>query len=236
MNRVAALTFAELKLIVRNRTLLVSTLIIPLGLGLFITFTGGVRDAGPYLLAMQLVFVLGMGIYVSATQTLVARRQSQVLKRLRTSGISDSGLVTATIAPTAILALVQFVVFAIFDVAAGVPLPSSPWLILLALVGGLALVITAALATTIVTPAAERAQITTLPLFFVMIGTGIVLAILPLEGWFQALALLPGGMIGTFVQASFGGGFPLLALVSLVLWPVLFGMLARRHFRWDARA
>jgi ABC-2 type transport system permease protein len=235
MNRVVALTLAELKLIVRNRTLLVSTLVIPLALGMFITFTGA-GSAGPYLIAMQLVFVLGMGIYVSATQTLVARRQSQVLKRLRTSGISDSGLLTATIAPTAIIALFQFVVFAIFDVVAGVPLPSSPWLILLALVGGLALVITAALATTIVTPAAERAQITTLPLFFLLVGTGIVLAIIPLDGWLGALALLPGGMIGTFVQASFEGGFPLLALVSLAVWPVVFGSLAKQHFRWEARA
>jgi ABC-2 type transport system permease protein len=238
MDRVLALTGAELRLVLRNRTLVVSTLVIPLGLGAFFAFTG--FGSGPFagasLVAIQLAMVLGMGIYVTATQTVVARRQSLVLKRMRTSGISDGGLLVATIAPAAVIALVQLVLFAVLDVAIGIPLPTNPLWLVLALLGGLALVVTAALATTVVTSSAERAQITTLPLFFLLVGAAVVLALLPLDGAAVALNLLPGAPLGTLTNVAYGGSaFTLLQVVSLVVWPVVFALLARRSFRWDAR-
>ncbi|MCW0213553.1 MAG: ABC transporter permease [Pseudonocardia sp.] len=240
MDRVLALTASELRLILRNRTVLISTVAIPLGLGLFIALTnqgdGGLGGAS--LVAMQLALVLGMGIYVTATQTIVARRQSLVLKRLRTSGISDGGLLVATIAPASVLALAQLVLFGIFDVVLGIAMPTSPLALVLALVGGLALVVTAALATTVVTTSAERAQITTLPLFFVMIGAAVALALIPLSGWFQAIGLVPGAAIGVLTNVAYGGAWSgaLVPVAALVLWPLLFGVLARRRFRWDPRA
>ncbi|GAA4541479.1 ABC transporter permease [Pseudonocardia xishanensis] len=237
MNRVLALTRSELRLIFRNKTVLISTLAVPLGLGLFFALTGFGDGSGASIIAMQLAMVLGLGIYVAATQTLVARRQNLVLKRLRTSGISDAGLLTATIAPVVVLAVVQMVLFAVVDVAFGLPVPTSPLPVVLAAVGGLALVVTAALATAVVTPTAERAQITTLPLFFVMVGGAVVLAFLPLEGIATVVNLVPGAPLGSLANVAYGGSaFSPVQVASLVVWPVLFGLLAKRHFRWDARA
>ncbi|MFR9803812.1 ABC transporter permease [Pseudonocardia sp. RS010] len=233
MDRVAALVWSELRLILRNRTLLTSVLVVPLALGVFLTVT---QIGSPsYVVAMQLVFALGMGVYVGGTQTLVARRQSRVLKRFRTSGISDGGLLAGTIGPAAVLALAQMVLFALFDVVAGLEVPTAPLALPLAVVGGLALVTTAALATTIVTPSAERAQITTLPLFFVVVGSAVIIAVIPAGGWPDALALLPGGALGALSRVAYGAPWTPYLLVSLVVWPLLFGWLAARHFRWDAR-
>jgi ABC-2 type transport system permease protein len=235
MNRVLALTRSELRMIFRNKTVLISTVAIPLGMGIFFALTG-FGSTGANVIAMQLVLVLGLGIYVTATQTLVARRQNLVLKRLRTSGISDGGLLVATIAPAAVLALVQMVLFVVVDIAFGLPMPSSPLAIVLAVVGGVALVVTAALATSIITPTAERAQITTLPLFFVMIGAAVMLSFLPLEGMASLVNLVPGAALGSLSNVAFGGsGFSLVQVAALVLWPVVFALYARRNFRWEAR-
>ncbi|GAA2870043.1 hypothetical protein GCM10010472_29230 [Pseudonocardia halophobica] len=233
MDRVTALVWSELKLILRNRTMLTSVLVVPLALGVFLTFSQ--IDAPTYVVAMQIVFALGMGVYVGGTQTLVARRQSRVLKRFRTSGISDGGLLVGTVGPAAVLALAQLILFGVFDVVAGLPAPSAPLALLLAVLGGLALVTTAALATAIVTPSAERAQITTLPLFFVVVGSAVIIAVIPAGGWPDILALLPGGAIGALSRVAYGAPWTPYALVSLVAWPVLFGWLATRNFRWDAR-
>jgi ABC-2 type transport system permease protein len=233
MGRIAALVWSELRLILRNRTLLTSVLIVPLALGAFLTFSQ--IDSPTYVVAMQMVFALGMGVYVGGTQTLVARRQSRVLKRFRTSGISDGGLLLGTVGPAAVLALGQLVLFALFDVVAGIPAPIVPLALPLAVLGGLALVTTAALATAIVTPSAERAQITTLPLFFVVVASAVIIAVLPADGWSDALALLPGGAVGALSRIAYGAPWSPYVLVSLVAWPVLFGWLAARNFRWDAR-
>lgn len=236
MDRVLALTRSELRTIFRNKTVLISTLAIPLGMGVFFALTGFGEGSGANVIAMQLVMVLGLGIYVTATQTLVARRQSLVLKRLRTSGISDGGLLVATIAPAAVLALVQMLLFVGVDMAFGLPVPTSPLAIVLAVVGGVALVVTAALATSIVTPTAERAQITTLPLFFVMVGAAVVLSFLPLDGMAIMVNLVPGAALGSLSNVAFGGSaFSLVQVAALVLWPAVFATYARRNFRWEAR-
>lgn len=247
-SRMLALATVETRTMLRNRTVAVSAILIPLGLGAFwaVTFSG---DGGPtgaaVVIALQLAVVLGMGVYVTATQTLVARRQSRVLKRLRTTGLSDAELLIATVAPTVVLGLVQLVVFAVVNTLAGVPMPADPVVLALAILGGLALAITAALATTVVTPSPERAQITTLPLVFVLLGAAIVLALAPLGGWWQAAVAVPGAAVGQLTQLAMTGatwapglaGLPAAvpALLASVAWPVVFATFAVRRFRWDPR-
>jgi ABC-2 type transport system permease protein len=197
------------------------------------------------VVASQLAIVVGMTVYVTTTLTVVARRHTRVLKRLRTSGISDAGLLTATIAPTVAIGLLQLVLFVPFNAYMGVPVPADPLALVLAALGGLALAITAALATTIVTATPERAQITTLPLVFLILGAAIALAVVPGDGWWQLLALVPGAAIGELAGYGLAGGAwgaglaglpaALPALVALVAWPVVFGVLAKRSFRWDPR-
>jgi ABC-2 type transport system permease protein len=246
--RVLALASTEVQLILRNRTVAVSSIVVPLALGVFWAFTfnsGGDPAMQAVVVALQLAVALGMGVYVTATQTVVARRHASVLKRLRTSGLSDGGLLAATVAPSVVLGLFQLLVFAAINVATGAPPPMDYLPLALAVVGGLALVVTAALATSVVTPSPERSQITTLPLTFVLLGSGIFLAIADLANWWQAFLLVPGGAIGQLSKLALEGstwapglaGLPavLPSIVAIVVWPIVFGMLAMRRFRWDSR-
>ncbi|GEL20006.1 ABC transporter permease [Pseudonocardia asaccharolytica] len=244
-DKILALAGTELKLVFRNRTVAVSSVLVPIALGLFWAFSLGGSDPRGWTLviALQLAVTLGMGIYVTATQTVVARRHNLVLKRMRTSGISDTGLLGATVAPSVVLGIGQLVIFAVINAVFGAPLPSSPVPLVLALLAGLALMVAAALATTVVTPSPERAQVTTLPLVFVVLGAAVALLMLPLEGWWQALVALPGAGIGQLVRLAFapggeaGGLLPtLLAAFTVLAWAVLFGWFARRRFRWDPRS
>lgn len=245
-SRVLALALTEVKLVLRNRTVAVSSMVVPLALGAVWAFTfGGNPATQAIVVALQLGVVLGMGIYVTSTQTLVARRHARVLKRMRTSGLSDRGLLLATVAPSVVLGLVQMLIFVVFNVASGAPLPADGVPLVLAVLGGLALAVTAALATAAITPSPERSQITTLPLTFVLLGGAAAMAVLPLTGWWQALVAVPGAALGQLVQLAMTGqtwaagaaGLPLVlpSVVALVVWPVLFGMLAMRKFRWDPR-
>ncbi|OZM82870.1 ABC transporter permease [Pseudonocardia sp. MH-G8] len=247
-SRVLAVASAEMRLLLRNRTVAVSSILIPIGLGVFwaLTFRAG---SGPVafavVIALQLAVVIGMGVYVTVTQTLVARRQTRVLTRMRTTRLTDPELLIATVLPIVLLGLVQLVVFAVINALTGVPAPADPVPLALAVVGGLALGVTAGLATSIVTPTPERAQITTLPMVFVLLGAAIMLAIVPSGGWWQVFVAVPGAAVGRLAQLAMTGatweptlgGLPAVApaLVASIGWPVIFAALALRRFRWDPR-
>jgi ABC-2 type transport system permease protein len=247
-SRVLTLAVAETRLILRNRTVAVSSVLLPVVLGVFWAFQFGI-DVDPVRhavsLTLQLSVALTMGLYLTATQTVVSRRQMRVLKRMRTTALSDRGLLVGTLAPSLVLAVFQLLVFAVVNVVIGAPLPTDPVALVLAVLGGIALVLVAALATSVVTPSPERAQITTLPLLFLMLGVGVVAAIAPAGGWWPVLMVLPGAAVGDLVQLAMlggswsaaAGGLPAIlpAIVALVVWPVLFGVFAARRFRWDPR-
>jgi len=251
--KAVALALTETRLMLRNRTVAVSSVFLPIAMGALFAFTfrSNLQDgsAAPLvfasLVAAQLAVVVGMTIYVTATQTVVARRHALVLKRMRTSGLTDAGLLAATLTPCAVIAVVQLLLFVPFDIYIGVAGVLDPLALVLAALGGVALAMAAALATTTVTATPERAQITTLPLVFVLLGAAIAAAVLPATGWWQALAAVPGAAIGLLVRFAFvggageagTGGLPAIVapLVALVVWPVVFGVLARRSFRWEPR-
>ncbi len=246
--RVLALGVAEVKLLLRNRTAAISSLFLPVAFGVFFAWTfdpTGDPSLWGMIVALQLVLTFAMGVYLTATQTVVARRHSRVLKRMRTSGLSDTGVLTAITGPAVAIAAVHLVLYGIVNVVLGMRWPADPVPLLVALVGGLAVCVTAAFTTAVVTPTPERAQITTLPLFFVMFAAALALPVVPLDSWWQALVLVPGAPIGQLSALAFAGGawapgllgLPAMlpSLVSSVAWPVVFAVLARRHFRWDPR-
>jgi ABC-2 type transport system permease protein len=252
--KVAALALSETRLMLRNRTVAVSSVFLPIAMGALFAYTfrsnigdgdGGQSLVFASLVAAQLAVVVGMTVYVTATQTVVARRHSLVLKRMRTSGLPDAGLLVATLTPCVVIALVQLLLFVPFDIYLGVAAMADPLAMVLAALGGLALALAAAMATTAVTATPERAQITTLPMVFVLLGAAVAAAVLPVTGWWAAVAAVPGASIGLLVRFAFlggaweagAGGLPavLPALVALVAWPVVFWVLARRSFRWEPR-
>jgi ABC-2 type transport system permease protein len=251
--KVLALALAETRLMLRNRTVAVSSVFIPIAMGALFAYTFrtnlGDGDApGPVfasLVAAQLAIVVGMTVYVTATQTLVARRHSGVLKRLRTSGLPDPALVGSLLVPALVVAAGQLLLFVPFDLFIGVRAVPDPVALVLAVLAGTALALTAALATSGVTASPERAQITTLPLVFVLLAAAIGGAVVPIGTWSLAVAAVPGGAVGMLVRSAFLGGawdggalgLPavLPALVAAVVWPVVFAASARRWFRWEPR-
>jgi len=249
MNKVLALALTEARLLLRNRTIAVSAIVLPLALGVFFIWNLGSYGDAPQLLAtaiaVQLATVIGSTVYATTAQILVSRRYSGVLKRMRTSGISDGGLLVATIAPGVAVAVVQLLLFLPINAAIAAPTVADPLPLVLAAVGGLALAVAAALATTLFTSTPDRAQITTLPLLFVLLGAAIFAVVAPQEGWWQAVIAVPGVAIGQLAEFALAGGtwsaglggLPavLPALIALVVWPVVFAVLAHRGFRWDTR-
>lgn len=245
--RVLALAAAEVRLVVRNRTLAISSLLLPVAFGVFFAFTFDPAGRGVWgtVIALQLVMTLTMGVYMTITQAVVARRQSRVLKRMRTSSMSDTGVLLAVTGPGVAVALLHLAIYAVIDLLLGAPAP-DPVPLLVAVVGGLAMCVTAAYATANVTAAPERAQITTMPLFLLMFAAAFVLPLVPVGSPFQALVLVPGAPIGQLTQLALTGGtwapgllgLPavLPALLSLAAWTAVFAVLARRSFRWDPRA
>jgi len=165
---------------------------------------------------------------------------------MRSRGLSDRGLLVATVDPSIGLGIVQLVIFAVFDAVTGKAVPADVVPLVLAMLGGVVMLVAAALATAAITPSPERAQITTLPLTFLVLGGVVTASAIPLTiPALQALALVPRPAIGQLVQLAMTGetwspgfaGLPVVvpALVGLVLWTVMFGRLAMRKFRWEPR-
>jgi hypothetical protein len=121
LNKVLALAATEVVLVLRNKTVAVSSVVLPVAPGVFWVFTfphGGPGDVGNGRRAAARRR-LAMTVYVTATQTVVARRHRRVLTRLRTSGVSDTGVLVATVAPGVAIGLVQLAVFAVINAVAG---------------------------------------------------------------------------------------------------------------------
>lgn len=233
MKMVLALARAELKLLLRNKTVATSALLMPIMIGVFASLqppAGAGPEVWSIAISAQLLMVLGLTVYFATTAALAARREDRYLKRLRSGEASDAVILSGLLAPALVLALVQSVLMLAISVLMGAPLPVSPLLILLGLVLGTGLCLAAGAATSGRTSSSEQAQITTLPLFFALVGGAVLGATSPYG------VLLPGGGLAVLVQHAFTGAGALLpAIGSLLAWTLLFTLLAKTWFRWEPR-
>jgi ABC-2 type transport system permease protein len=246
-----SLSTTELRVLWRNRTAMFTGGLMPLAMGIFWVFVFPADTPGHWaiVVALQLAVVVGMSVYVTATSTITARRHALVLKRLRTSEIQDARLLGGLVAPGVALAIAQLIVLAVVDAAEGAPVPAEPGALVLAVLAGLSLCLTAALATTLITPTPERAQITTMPLLFVLMGGAVALT-LPVAALRsgtlpQTLMAVPGANIGRLTALAYSGhtwsigvaGLPaaLPPILAMIAWPLLLGWLSARYFRWEPR-
>jgi len=242
---VFALAQAEFRLLFRNKTVLVTAIVMPLLLGLWMPWSFADAEE-PVSLAVastvQIGLVLAFVVYYAVVATLVARRNSRVFKRFRTSGTGDVAIVAGMLAPPIVIAVGLVVLLAAANPLLGLPLPADPLALVVAVVAGLALALTAGGATTLFTRNPEQASITTLPgMTVLLIAPVAAVPVMLVEGsYWPFLLLLPGVGVGHFAAIAAGsmsaGVAPLLlALAGVVVWPVVFGMLTRRRFRWDPR-
>ncbi|WP_138735989.1 ABC transporter permease [Modestobacter excelsi] len=253
--RVLALSSAEIRLLLRNRTAVVNSVLGPvllLGTVGAIAVSNGLDLDGPGLTASAIGIALIMVTYYNLVTTFVARREELVLQRMRTGELTDGEIVLGTAVPTLLVTVVQILVVGVGAAVLGRwSAPVDVVLPLLALLGGGALMVVLAAATTSFTRTVEAAQFTTLPLVFA--ATSLSGLLVPLSGLpepvarvFRLLPLNPVielsrlGLVGETwgghaVDTAGAWAAAPVPLALLAGWLVVGAVVARRVFRWAPR-
>ena len=253
--RVLALAAAETRLLLRNRTAVASTVVLPLALvaavGAITVSNGGAVD-GPGLVASAIGVTLIFVTFYNLVTTFVARREELVLQRMRTGELTDAEVLLGTAVPTLLVTVVQVVLVAVGVVVLGEwSAPVDGVLPLVALLGGSALMAVLAAVSTSFTRTVEAAQFTTLPL--VLTATMFSGLLIPLADFPQQLAqvarFLPltpvielsrlglAGQTWNGQEVDTAGAWAASppALAVLAGWLVGGTILARLVFRWAPR-
>jgi ABC-2 type transport system permease protein len=253
--RVLALASAEIRLLLRNRTAVVSSLLGPgllLGSVAVIDVSNGLELDGPDFIARAIGITLTFVAYYNLVTTFVARREELVLQRMRTGELTDREILLGTAVPTLVVTVVQILVVGIGVVALGRwSAPVDVVLSLVAVLGGGALMVALAAVSTSFTRTVEAAQFTTLPL--VLAATLFSGLLVPLSGFpetaaqlFRFLPLTPVielsrlGLVGETwnghaVDTAGAWAAAPLPLAVLAGWLVIGAVVGRRVFRWAPR-
>ncbi|MDX3244716.1 ABC transporter permease [Streptomyces sp. ME18-1-4] len=248
-SRMAALARAELTLLGRSKSTIITAVFVPLVLPVSLASVVddmGVEDAGLsvglVLLPAAIGFSLLFGVYSALAAIYTARREELVLKRLRTGELRDAEILGGAALPVLATGLVQsLVLVAGSTVLLDVPAPKAPHLAVLGLLLGLVMCAALAAVTATVTRTVESAQVTTMPMVLVsMTGSGVTV---PLELLPDRLAsvceLLPLSPVITLVRGGWTGNLSayeaLGALATALAWTVPAVFAVQRWFRWEPR-
>lgn len=239
----AALDIArsELVQIVRNRTVLVTGLIVPFAVsGYLVHQHERFTDLGSlgFLAAIVMFTVLALGLYTTAVTTLASRRQTLFMKRLRSTAAGDASIVVGLVLPATVVALVQVVVILVV-LGAVTTRPAQVALLAVATVATTAMMVALALATAGVTGSPEQAQVTTLPVSLLLVAVAGWVGTAGTEDLAGLKRLLPGGAATELVVNAWDGGVPLLDSLVLLAptlgWVAVSVVVAVRLFRWEPR-
>lgn len=237
------LALVELKLLLRKRITALSVLAVPAVLIVFV-LTGlrpGTHDQWGHTLASQVVLLTIFSTYLVSLTVFTARRQSLVLKRLRTSSLSDREIIAGVLGPVVVVALAQVVVYLGVCVALDAPAPESPLVVLVGLVLALAIAIALGVATACLSRSVEVTQVTGTPVTLAaMIGMFLTATSSP---WAAGLGLaMPLSGPADLVARGWTAGVDLgtvpvvpLDMASVVLWLTVAGTVISRSFRWEPR-
>lgn len=247
--RMQSLARAELTLLLRNRTAVFSALAIPLALTVAaktwveqMDLSGTGLSVGTVLLPGAMGFVLLFAVYSTMVGTYVARREELVLKRLRTGEPGDAEILVGAALPTLVIGVTQCVLLAVGGaLLLDLSTPGAPGLLVAGLLLGLALMVAAAAATSVVTRSTEAAQMTPMPLMMTSFLLSEVLV--PLDDMPDRLAavcaLLPMSPIMEMLRGGWTGdlgtGESLRALVIAAAWTALAAWAIRTRFQWEPR-
>ncbi|WP_166356275.1 ABC transporter permease [Phytoactinopolyspora limicola] len=256
VRRVTSLSRAELRLLLRNRTALFVGAALPLLTVVFLRGVDAHEDSGFDAAQLTVVSMIGLAllyvVYYNLVSTYVARREELVLKRLRAGELSDPEILLGVAVPAVALAVAQIILvtlgaFVLLDLS----VPVNPLLIVVAVIGGIAVFVLLAAASTAMTRNVEMAQMSTLPLFAVCVifsglfipldslpdTLGDVASYLPLTPVVELCNLGWSGTIGPDAPVDFAATFGEAAAptVILVAWIVIGAWLTRRGFRWEPR-
>jgi ABC-2 type transport system permease protein len=253
--RVLALATAETRLLLRNRTAVMSSVLLPLAVVAAvaaITVSNGGSVDGPGLIASAIGVTLTFVTFYNLVTTFVARREELVLQRMRTGELTDGEVLLGTAVPTLLVTVVQVVLVAIGVAVLGEwSAPVDVVLPLVALLGGSALMVVLAAVTSSFTRTVEAAQFTTMPL--VLAATLLSGLLIPLSGFpvqvsqvarflpltpvieLSRLGLVGQTWDGQAVDTAGAWAASPLPLAVLAGWLVGGAILARLVFRWTPR-
>ncbi len=238
-----AIAAAESKMLVRNKLVAFSALLMPFLFG-FLMINMSENFGGFAFAASSLVIsVVATAVYLTSTTTLSARRQNLFLKRMRSTAESDLGIIAGLLLPTVVLAAVQLAVILTGMVVFGGATIANPVVVVAAILLAVVMFVGLALATAGVTNSPEHAQVTTLPVFFIAIAASVWAGIgsqieEPGSVFGLVRAFLPGGGVAELIGLGWSGaeaGQLLAPLGGAALWAVIGVVAARRMFRWEPR-
>lgn len=230
-----AIAVAELRMLVRNRTVALCALLLPLGFGA-VTYAFDSYGTAGMLAGVQIIGMVGLGVYITATTTLAARRQSLHLKRLRSGAVGDAGIIAGLVLPVVAVSVAQLAI--VLGVLSLREPPVHAALLVAAVVIAEAMFAGFALATAGFSTSPEHAQYTTMPLYLVTLGVAIWWTITGADDLLWLKRILPGGGLMELVTLAWNGGdlslVPVLLAPTLV-WAALGVVAAVMFFRWEPR-
>lgn len=234
-----AIARSELRMLTRNKAVAVVAIAMPLAIGLYAALSEDRNPAGSSSVAgLQVLVMLGIGVYATATTTLASRRKDLFLKRLRSGALPDSAILAGLLLPVALVAVVQIgIVFAVLAAATGAT-PSSIGVLSLGVVAAALMCVGAAMATSAVTVSAEQAQVTSLPFLIALLAGGIWASSTGLDDLTWIKRLVPGGAVSEVVTAAWTGTTwtaALPGLLALAAWATAGATAGLRYFQWEPR-
>jgi ABC-2 type transport system permease protein len=237
LRRIAALSRAELLLLLRNKVMMVNALIIAPAMVFFVISVLPVRPEGSMLLMQMVLWAASFVIYYNLTSIFVSRREERVFARMETGEASKWEALIAASVPSVSIASLQVVMAGVAGkVWLGGTIAAHP---IKGFLGFLCIIVTfvaLAAATTSFTKSVEAAQLTTMPILFALLLTSGLL--LPAEMFARpiqiAISYNPlAALADVLTGAESSRVLP--ALVVLMLWAVVACVLARRYTAFSPR-
>lgn len=259
LRRVRALATAEVRLLVRNRTAMFTALALPVLTVALLSSIGFGEETdlslGAVVVTMLTGFALLYVVYYNLVSAYVARREELVLKRLRVGELRDSEILTGTALPSIVVAVAQVVLTTVVAaIAFGLDAPPNALLAVLAVAGGVVMFVLLAAASTAFTRNVEMAQVSTLPVLFLCMGSLIFSgAVMPADSVpdrvSEIVRFIPLSPVVDLVQLGLTGqtpdgdtvgfgaswaeaGAPLAVMAA---WIAIGAWALRRWFRWEPR-
>jgi ABC-2 type transport system permease protein len=236
-----SIAHSELVQIVRNRAVLINSLIMPVAASAFFIYFRDVFErigSLGYIGSVIVFTIAAFSLYATTVTTLAGRRQSLFLKRLRSTAASDPAILSGLVFPVSVVSLVQVgVILVVFGGVSGGP--ANIPLLVVGVAATFVMMLALGMATAGVTNSPENAQVTTLPISLGIVAVANWVAITGTESLTLLKRLLPGGAAAELVVGAWNGGasltHSLLLLAPTLGWVVVAIALATRLFRWEPR-